>query len=165
MKNTIISPSTREESIKRNVIARGVSKSWWITRSTGSKAGGSSNIERSESYLPIRVPRHGAGQPDPCRNDVEKRKCWYRFTSFLVKWASADRGTGEIRTRLSDLVVEQLWIKIASPLVDDVLPSFKQHQFSDPRISSKYVILVNQLPDRASSARISTIPSLSWICI
>lgn len=86
--------------------------------------------------------------------------------SHLSSWnGPADLGTGEIRTRLSDLVVEQLWIKAASPLVDGVLPSFKQHQLSDPRISSKYVILVNQLPDRASSARISTIPSLSWICI
>lgn len=112
---------------------------------SGSKA---SNIGRSGSYLLVRVPRHGAGQSDPCQNDVEKRhgenadatssarsSCSFVFHVDEIIGNGPDRG--EIRTRLCDFVVtlpKNFGLRIGSPLVDGVLPSFKHHH-------------IHQLPD------------------
>lgn len=155
---------------------------------SGSKA---SNIGRSGSYLLVRVPRHGAGQSDPCQNDVEKRhgenadaiSPFHVLCAFLVflrlprwwnyrKWAWS-RWNSNTFVRFRCHVAEKLWIKDwfssrgwRSPSGVPLRSNITTFTSSLTRISSKYVILVNQLPDRASSALISTIHiSLSWICI
>lgn len=127
MKNTIISPSTRERSINvtwPEAFEKLMNREFEVD--SGSKA---SNIGRSGSYLLVRVPRHGAGQSDPCQNDVEKRhgenadaiSPFHVLCAFLVflrlprwwnyrKWAWS-RWNSNTFVRFRCHVAEKLWIK------------------------------------------------------
>lgn len=84
-----------------------------------SKAGGSSNIGRKLSAGTCSAtwcwPAWSVSKR--CRKTVKMLipfRVWICAFLVYLENGPADRGTGEIRTRLCDLVVEELWIKAAS---------------------------------------------------